>query len=55
MQSRSGMAMDLASSCISLKAANPCSSKESCYKLQCSTVWLYIARSAFTDGFLPTL
>ena len=23
--------------------------------LETSTVWLYIARSAFTDGFLPTV
>ena len=23
--------------------------------LETSTTWLYIARSAFTDGFLPTL
>ena len=33
MQSRSGMTMDLASPCISLKAAKPYSSKERCYKL----------------------
>ena len=35
MQSRLGMAMDLVSPCIFLKAANPYSSKERCYKLQC--------------------
>ena len=34
MQSRSGIAMDLAS-CVSLKVAKPYSSKERCYKLQC--------------------
>ena len=35
MQSRSGIAMDLASPCVSLKAAKPYSSKERCYELQC--------------------